>query len=138
MPTGGGDYYVNTGISMSNIVDYTITTSTSSAPLTVTSTSGPITIGATNNSTIGHITPITVASGGFVYADPPKDELKSKPVLTEEHSHDIQCRLRVESTKVISEYYCHHCEEVLHSKVISEIPQSIINKKCLSRIVKEV
>ncbi len=67
-----------------------------------------------------------------------KDEIKSKPVPTDVHDHEIQCRLRVEATKVISEYFCNHCETVLFSKVISKIPKSIIKKQCLSRIVKGV
>lgn len=66
------------------------------------------------------------------------NELRSKSVAAEEHAHSIECRLRVESTKVTSEYYCKHCNEVLFSKVISEIPKSLLNKKCLSRIVKSV
>lgn len=83
--------------------------------------------------------PITVASGGNIYLDPePPSEMKSKPISTAQHAHEIQCRLRVETTKVISEYFCHHCQEVLFSKVISKIPKSIINKQCLPRIVKGV
>lgn len=108
--------------------------------LTVTQTNDSIvTIGTTYNTTSGATTPISISSGGYIYVDPaPADEIKSKPAVTEEHAHDIQCRLRVESTKVISDYFCNHCEEVLFSKVISKIPKSIINKKCLSRIVKGV
>ena len=83
--------------------------------------------------------PISISTGGYIWADPvPADEIKSKPEVTEEHAHSIQCRLRVETTKVISEYFCHHCQEVLFSKVISRLPKGIINKKCLSRIVKGV
>lgn len=102
--------------------------------------SGSLTIGVSSPTyTSGSITPITISSGGYIYANVEKDEIKSKPVASkDEHSHDIQCRLRVEQTKVISEYFCSHCNDVLFSKVISKIPKSIINKKCLSRIVKGV
>lgn len=104
-----------------------------------TATTGVITIGSTYGADTSYSQPMSISSGGYIYAEPiPADEIKSKPSPTEVHAHDIQCRLRVEATKVISEYYCHHCEEVLFSKVISKIPRSIIDKKCLSRIVKGV
>jgi len=70
---------------------------------------------------------------------PPQDEIKSKPKGDEDaHSHTIECRLRVETTKVISEYFCQHCNEILYSKVVSKLPKSILNKKCLPRICKSV
>ena len=76
-------------------------------------------------------------SGTLVVA--PTDEIKSKPKYDEgKHDHVIECRLKVEPTKVISEFFCCHCNEVLHSKVISKIPKSIMNKKCLPRLVKGV
>lgn len=69
----------------------------------------------------------------------PQDEMKSKPTGVEgAHDHIIECRLKVENVKVIAEYFCFHCNEVLHSKVISKLPKSIMNKKCLPRLVKGV
>jgi hypothetical protein len=69
----------------------------------------------------------------------PQDEMKSKPTGAEgAHDHIIECRLKVENVKVIAEYFCFHCNEVLHSKVISKLPASIMNKKCLPRLVKGV
>lgn len=53
------------------------------------------------------------------------------------HDHQIECRLTVKSVEVVAEYFCFHCNEVLHSKVISRLPASI-NKKCLPRLVKGV
>ena len=69
----------------------------------------------------------------------PTDKLKSTPKHDEGiHDHVIECRFNVESTKVTAEYFCSHCNEVLHSKVISKLPKSIMNKKCLPRLVKGV
>jgi hypothetical protein len=118
-------------------------TATTSAPFVINTypgaTTSTITIGHTQSAGTVYAQPISISTGGYIWADPvPVDEIKSKPSSTEEHAHNIQCRLRVETTKVISEYFCHHCEEVLFSKVISRLPKSINKKKCLSRIVKGV
>lgn len=141
-PTG----YASSGQVLSSAGDgYTSWQNTSNSGLEITQTNGTsIYLGQaqSNNASYQTITtyPTTnITSGGYIYTEPsPTDEIKSKPSPTEEHSHNIQCRLRVEATKVISEYFCNHCEEVLFSKVISKIPKGIINKKCLSRIVKGV
>lgn len=78
-------------------------------------------------------------SGNITVEVAPQDQMKSKPKNDEGvHDHIIECRLRVETTKVISEYFCQHCNEVLYSKVISRLPKSIMNKKCLPRLVKGV
>jgi hypothetical protein len=54
------------------------------------------------------------------------------------HDHQIECRLTVKNVEVMAEYFCFHCNEVVHSKVISRLPKSIMNKKCLPRLVKGV
>ena len=146
--TTGDPYGYNSIVSVDSAGSFQITsTATTSGPFVInnntlgtsTNSTGTITIGSTYGSGTTYTQPVSIGSGGYIWADPaPTDEIKSKPEVTEEHAHDIQCRLRVETTKVISEYFCHHCQEVLFSKVISRLPKSIINKKCLSRIVKGV
>jgi len=67
------------------------------------------------------------------------DKLKSKwSPETGPHDHQIECRLTVENVRVYAEYFCYHCNEVVHRKVISKLPKSIMNKKCLPRLVKGV
>lgn len=130
-----------TGDPAGNIV-YNVTNDTLS--ITAGSNYSPLVVNATGQLQIGGYqtcgSTLTTSSSGTIWADAtPSDELKSKPTTpADEHAHDIECRLRLESNKVISQFYCKHCEEVLFSKVISEIPKSIIDKKCLARIVKGV
>lgn len=54
--------------------------------------------------------------------------------------HNIQIILIADtsSIKVMVEYKCSECEIILHTHVISELPESIIKQKCLPKIIKEV
>lgn len=69
---------------------------------------------------------------------PPADKLKSQPKETGPTCHSVNGILRIYGDSVVVEYYCNHCQEVLHRQVISKVPKSIIDKKCLPRIVEGV
>jgi hypothetical protein len=72
-----------------------------------------------------------------VTIEPDKMRSKMSPE-TGPHDHLIECRLTVENVRVYAEYFCFHCNEVVYRKVISKLPASIMNKKCLPRLVKGV
>ena len=68
-----------------------------------------------------------------------KDELQSPPKDEKvKEGHVLQGTLKIYGDAVVVEYYCSHCDAVIHREVISRVPKSIIEEKCLPRIVKEV
>ena len=102
----------------------------------------------TSTYTQGYFPVVSDGIGGLyqqqgTYANVPvtiePDRMKSKfSPETGPHDHLIECRLIVKNVEVMAEYFCYHCNEVVHSKVISKLPKSIMNKKCLPRLVKGV
>lgn len=67
-----------------------------------------------------------------------KDELKSDPKEASPMSHTLNGILRIYGDSVVIEYFCKHCNQVLHTEVISKVPKSIIEEKCLPKIVDGV
>lgn len=68
----------------------------------------------------------------------PKDELKSAPKEASPMAHTLNGVMRIYGDSVVIEYFCAHCNQVLHTEVISKVPKSIIEEKCLPKIVDGV
>lgn len=93
----------------------------------------------------GTITNIPGNTYGYSYpqiAFPPtpakNDELKSDPKEASPMAHTLNGIMRIYGDSVVIEYFCKHCNQVLHTEVISKVPKSIIEEKCLPKIVDGV
>ena len=114
---------------------------------TINSPAGGLSISSSSSGSSGPV----YTSGGTYYQHPfvntdgaitinnsPHDELKSAPKEAGPTSHSLRGILRIYGDSVVVEYFCTHCEEVIHRQVISKVPEELTNKKCLPRIVDGV
>lgn len=87
----------------------------------------------------GTIGPYNTPAPNPIIIPAPKDALQSSPKDEKvKEGHVLTATMKIYGDAVVVEYYCSHCDQVIHREVISRVPKSIIEEKCLPRIVKEV
>jgi hypothetical protein len=89
--------------------------------------------------------PPTVYPGSYpppsnpIIVPAPKDHLQSPPKDEKvKEGHVLTATMKICGDAVVVEYYCSHCDQIIHREVISKVPKRLVEEKCLPRIVKEV
>jgi hypothetical protein len=87
----------------------------------------------------GTIGPYNAPAPNPIIIPAPKDELQSPPKDEKaKEGHVLTATMKIYGDAVVVEYYCSHCDQIIHREVISKVPRRIIEEKCLPRIIKEV